>query len=80
MRTKIQKWGNSLGLRIPRSFAVDAGVQAGSEVELSIRRGELVVKPARRKRYLLKDLLRRISSKNVHLEEDLGSPAGKEVW
>jgi antitoxin MazE len=80
VRTKIQKWGNSLGLRIPRSFAEDAGVEAGSEVDLSIRRGELVVKPARRRKYRLKDLLRRINPKNMHAEVDAGTPAGREVW
>ena len=36
MRTRIQKWGNSLGLRIPKSFAEEAGVEAGSDVDLSI--------------------------------------------
>ena len=36
MQTKVQKWGNSLGLRIPKSFAEQAGVEAGSEVDLSV--------------------------------------------
>ena len=80
MQTKIQKWGNSLGLRIPRSFAAEAGVGAGSEVELSIRNGDLVVKPARRKTYVLKDLLQRITSRNLHAEVDTGDPVGREVW
>ena len=80
MRTKIQKWGNSLGLRIPRSFAEAAGVEAGSEVDLSIRRGELVVKPARRRKYRLKDLLRQVTAKNIHAGVDTGPPAGRELW
>lgn len=80
MQTKIQRWGNSLGLRIPRSFAQEAGVGAGSEVDLSIRDGDLVVKPARRRKYRLKDLLRKITAKNVHAEVDTGGPVGKEAW
>ena len=79
MRTKIQKWGNSLGLRIPRSLAEEAGVEAGSEVDLSIRRGDLVVKPARRTKYRLNDLLRQMTSKNIHAEVDVGAPVGREA-
>ena len=80
MRTRIQKWGKSLGLRIPRSFAEEAGVEAGSEVDLSIRRGDLIVKPVRRKEYRLKDLLRQMTSKNIHAEVDVGAPVGREYW
>ncbi|MCI0637292.1 MAG: AbrB/MazE/SpoVT family DNA-binding domain-containing protein [Actinobacteria bacterium] len=69
-----------MGLRIPRSFAKDAGVEAGSEVDLSIRNGVLVVKATRRRRYRLKDLVRKITGKNVHREVDTGGPRGREVW
>jgi len=79
VRTKIQKWGNSLGLRIPRSLAEEAGVEAGSEVDLSIRRGDLVVKPARRTKYRLNDLLRQMTSKNIHAGVDAGAPVGREA-
>ena len=80
METRIRKWGNSLGLRIPRSFAREAGVEAGSEVDLSLQGGNLVVKPARRRTYQLKDLLRRVTAKNLHGEVDTGRPVGREIW
>lgn len=77
MRTRIQEWGNSLGLRIPRSLAEEAGVVAGSDVDVSIRHGELVVKPARRATYRLKELLRQITSKNIHAGVDASAPVGR---
>ena len=80
MRTKIQKWGNSLGLRIPRSLAEEAGVCAGSEVDLSILRGELIMKPAKRVKYRIHELLRQVTSKNIHAEVDADAPVGREVW
>ena len=80
MQTRIQKWGNSLGLRIPRSFAHEAGVGVGSAVDLSMRDGDLVVRPARRRTYRLKDLLRRVTPKNLHAEVDTGQAVGREVW
>ena len=80
MQTKIQKWGNSLGLRIPRAFAEEAGVDAGVEVNLSIRNGDLVVRPVRRVKYQLSALVRKITVKNLHGEVDAGGPVGREVW
>ena len=80
MQTKIQKWGNSLGLRIPKSFAEDAGVQAGSLVDLSIKNGDLIVQPVRRPRIKLASLLKKITSRNLHKEVSTGDAVGKEVW
>ena len=80
MQTKIQKWGNSLGLRIPRAFAEEAGVGAGAEVELSVRGGDLVVSPKRRVKYRLDALLEQITPRNRHDEVDTGTPVGREAW
>jgi len=80
MQTKIQRWGNSLGLRIPRSFAEEAGVKAGSQVDLSVRDGDLVVRASKRRKYRLSDLLKGIKTKNLHGEVDTGTPIGREVW
>ena len=80
VQTKIQKWGNSLGLRIPRAFAEEAGVEAGSAVDLSIREGDLVVRPAKRRKYRLAEMLRRITRKNLQHEVDTGAPVGREIW
>ena len=80
MQTKVQKWGNSLGLRIPKSFAEEAGVEAGSEVDLSVEDGELIIRPRRVPRYDLKDLLRGVTAKNVHKEVETGEPVGREIW
>ena len=66
MQTRILKWGNSLGLRIPKSFAAEAQVEAGSTVDISVDDGQLVVKPIRRRKYLLRDLLEAVNAKNVH--------------
>ena len=80
MQTKIQRWGNSLALRIPRAFAEETGVEAGAEVDLSVRDGDLVVKPARRVKYRLGELVRKVTDKNRHGEVDTGGPVGREVW
>jgi antitoxin MazE len=80
MQTKIQKWGNSLGLRIPKSFAAEAQMEEGSTVDLSVADGELVVKPLRPRKYVLRDLLRAVNAKNLHGEVDTGDPVGREAW
>jgi antitoxin MazE len=78
-RTRVQKWGNSLALRIPKSEAENLGLVAGSEVTLSASRGALVARPAAR-RPRLSDLVKAITTKNRHAGTDWGSPAGREVW
>ena len=80
MLTKIQKWGNSLGLRIPKSFAQQAGVEAGSEVNLAVEGGQLIIRPARAPRYELRKLLRGVTSRNLHKQIETGDPVGREVW
>jgi len=80
MVTKIQKWGNSLGLRIPKSFAAEADIDEGSEVNIAIQEGKLVITPSRKPRYELADLLDKVSKKNRHEEIDTGKPVGREVW
>ena len=80
MQTKIQKWGNSLGLRIPRSFAAEAQVEEGSTVDLSVENGQLLVRPLRARKYVLSDLLKRVNPRNVQGEISTGAPVGREAW
>lgn len=80
MLTKVQRWGNSLGLRIPRSFAADARVGPGSLVDISLVRGGLMVRAVHPKRYRLDDLLKGVSRRNLHTEVSSGPPVGREAW
>jgi antitoxin MazE len=80
VHTRLQKWGNSLGLRIPKSFAAEAGVEAGSDVDLTVRSGELRVRALHARRLSLAALLRRVTTKNLHEGVDTGEPVGREVW
>jgi antitoxin MazE len=80
MRTTLQKWGNSLGLRIPKVFAIEAAMYAGATVEISIAQEGLVIRPVRRRVYSLGELLRRVTPTNVHATIDTGPPHGREAW
>ena len=79
MKTTVQKWGNSLGLRIPKAFAEEASVEAGTPVDLSVSNGDLIIRPLRGVTYS-KDLVGQITHQNVHSEVALGEPEGREVW
>ena len=79
MRTKVQKWGNSLAVRIPKPFAEGAGLKVATEVEMSLERGSLRFSPVRR-RWQLKALVSRITTRNRHAEVEAGQPAGRESW
>jgi len=80
MLTKVQKWGNSLGLRIPKSFAEEVSVEEGSTVDLSVSDGQLVVRAVRRQRYALRQLLAEVDDDNLHGEISSGEPQGRESW
>jgi len=80
MKAKIQKWGNSLALRILRAFADDSRLERDSLVNLSMVKRKLVVAPAPKERLRLDELLDRVTSANVHAEADFGSPVGLEGW
>ena len=80
VHTKLQKWGNSLGLRIPRSFAAEAQVEEGATVDLSVEDGRLVVRPLRVRRHSLSVLLRKVSHRNLHREISTGRATGREAW
>ena len=79
MRSQIQKWGNSLALRIPKSFALEAGLQEDGVVDLALVEGKLIVTPLPEP-ISLEKLLAAITTDNLHDEQDFGGPVGREVW
>ena len=80
VRVQVQKWGNSLALRIPKPFAEDAEVREGSVVDLSVSEGKLVAVPVQKRRRLLKQLLAKVTQANLHGAVDTGPAVGRESW
>jgi len=80
MITKVQKWGNSLAVRIPRSVAEDTHLGSGKAVEIVARDGQIVIAPARRRQFRLDDLIKGITAKNRHTEIHTGGAVGQEAW
>ena len=80
MKTQIKKWGNSLALRIPKSFALNANLSQNELVDLSIDKEKIVITPIGNKEYSLDELLERVDENNLHGEFDTGSSVGKEIW
>ena len=73
----ISKWGNSLGLRIPRGLAEDARLGEGSSVDMRIEEGRLVIEPIADD--TLEQLLDRVTDHNLHREALPGTPVGREA-
>ncbi len=80
MLTKVQKWGNSLALRIPKAFALDAQLVNNSFVEISIVEGQIIITPVVAPSWSLDELLAGINKNNLHHEVETGSAVGNEVW
>ena len=75
----VLKWGNSLGERIPRGFAEEVGLAAGTEVSPITKDGELVLRPSLPTRLRLSDLLAGITPENIHALIDTGDAVGTEA-
>ncbi len=80
MLTKVQKWGNSLALRIPKAFALDAQLENDSFVEITIVEGQIIITPIAAPSWTLEELLAGINKKNIHHEVDTGFATGNEAW
>ncbi len=79
MKAKVQRWGNSLAIRIPKAYAADLRVDAGSVVDLDVVEARLVVTP-KPDVVSLDALLMRVTSENVHAATDVGPAVGHEAW
>jgi antitoxin MazE len=82
MVTKIQKWGNSQGLRLARQILEDACISVGDDVEVAVREGVIVIAPVRRirGRQSLQELVARMPKNSKPEETDWGKPVGHEAW
>ena len=82
MLTRVQKWGNSQGVRFPKKVMKDAKLAVGDEVDVTVEDGRIVVEPSERIRgkYRLEDLVARMPEDYSPQEEHWGEPVGREVW
>src|SRR5215211_5148478 len=70
MKTRVQKWGHSLALRIPKSFATEAGIGQDAVVDITLVDGKLIVTPLTPSRFTLEHLLATVTTDNLHTEQD----------
>lgn len=82
MLSKIQQWGNSQGVRIPKNLLNDSQIEIGEEVDLSIKAGKIIISPVKKihGKYNIKDLVAKMPENYQPEEENWDSPQGKEVW
>lgn len=79
MSQKVQMWGNSLAVRIPKAIAENINIEAGTSVDFSLSGGSLVLTPNTKPKYSLEQLLNGITDDNLHGETSIGVAVGKEI-
>lgn len=81
MSIKAAKWGNSLGVRIPKDLARQAQISEGDEIKIECQGNKLIITPVKKpKQYTLEELLKGMSEEHLHSEIDWGDLVGNEVW
>ena len=79
-QTRVQKWGNSLAVRIPKLFASEIGLEQNTLVVVSVSEGKLWLEPIVESKYNLDQMLAEITEDNLHQQIDTGEAVGNEVW
>jgi antitoxin MazE len=79
MQTQIGKWGNSLAVRIPGTYARDLDLKEGTVLDVSLTEGTILLRPHPRE-YTLEELVSRITPENIHEETHWGEALGREAW
>jgi len=79
MKTAVKMWGKSLVVRIPRAFAAETHLHNGTEIDLKLQSGQLVISSRKKKRHDLRSLLAQVRKSKRHTEMDWGAPVGRET-
>jgi antitoxin MazE len=81
MKARVQRWGNSLALRIPQAFGRELNLRPESSVEMTVDSGRLILVPIEDSSVpTLSELLDQVSEENKHTEVETGQPVGNETW
>ncbi|MCZ7662540.1 MAG: AbrB/MazE/SpoVT family DNA-binding domain-containing protein [Thermoleophilia bacterium] len=80
MKTKVQRWGHSLAVRIPKTFAEEVGLKDNTPVEMRHVKGGLLVEPSSTWSPSLEELLDGVTESNLYGEVDSGPAQGSEAW
>ena len=80
METRVQKWGNSLAVRLSKHVVRESNIREGTYVAVDVDEGKIILEVKGTKRYSLRKLLARVKRTNIHREFESGSPVGKEIW
>jgi antitoxin MazE len=78
--TRIQKWGNSYGVRIPKNIMDELGLRPDTRLDIRQEQGKIVITPIQEPMAALDELLKQITPENLHGEVDWGTSTGNEVW
>ncbi len=80
MESRVKRWGNSLAVRIPKSYAAEVGLREDAPVRFRVSEGALVLTPVETPTYRLTELLAGVRRSNLHSEVSTGRRRGKEIW
>ncbi|MDP2886710.1 MAG: AbrB/MazE/SpoVT family DNA-binding domain-containing protein [Ignavibacteria bacterium] len=80
METRVQKWGNSLAVRLSKHVVRESNIREGTTVAIGVDEGKIILEVKGKKQYSLRKLLARVKRTNIHREFESGPPVGKEIW
>jgi len=80
MTAVVARWGNSLGIRIPKMIAEQTQITEGTSISFRVEGNSIVITPQKRRKYTLDELLEGMTPDNFHPEFETGNAVGNEDW
>ena len=80
MLTRMQKWGNSFAVRLPKAVVQESGVKEGEALQVEVLNHNIRLRRPAKREYSLDELVAGIRRANLHGELDFGAPEGREAF
>ena len=80
MEAKLQKWGNSDGIRIPSSILKTLNLRTNDKVDLICEEDKIIITKSKIKKVSLEDKFKEYNGKNLSKNFIWDEKVGKEIW
>lgn len=80
MEVRLQKWGNSLGIRIPSNLLKSLNLKVNDNIELIQEDDKIIISKSKNKKIFLEQLFKEYNGKNLTKEFEWDESVGREIW
>lgn len=80
MEARLQKWGNSIGIRIPSNILKALNLKENDIIDLIQEEEKIVISKSQKKKISLRERFKEYNDKNLAKDFSWDEPKGREIW